>query len=151
MTENPASQARHILNRASRVLVLRITEGTANGQVSIHPCHSHYLVPARQKARVISRTSQSRVGTSCTLPPVRSIRALSLGRSGLWSSQVCTSRKRNNNAFLGPADSLAVCLPRISRYQGSVVRPRSVPGPGKIEPSARPRSTRLSPMLPTRR
>mmetsp|Transcript_48789 Transcript_48789/g.116108 ORF Transcript_48789/g.116108 Transcript_48789/m.116108 type:complete len:235 (-) Transcript_48789:164-868(-) len=28
----------------SSVLVLRIAEGTANGQVSIHPCHSHYFL-----------------------------------------------------------------------------------------------------------
>ena len=137
--------------------MLRIAEGTANGQVSIHPCHSHYLHaihpyrgPTLFQERVL--LWQSRVGASCTLPPVRSIRALSLARSGLWSSHVCTSRKRklHNKTFPGHC-SRAVCLPRISWYQRSVVRPRSVPGPGKIEPSARPRSTRLSPMLPTRR
>ena len=56
-----------------------------------------------------------------------------------------TGTEHKNSTYCEDYQHLCVC-----KLWASVVRARSVPGPGKIEPSARPKRTRLSPMLPTR-
>ena len=112
-----------------------------------------------------------RLLTSCTFPPVRSILSRSLARSGLWSCSFGisktsekmkkikgnhgNSRKIRERTKVSYFESCVTMRRKFSvRFSGSqrsVVRPLSVPGPGKIEPSALPRRTRLSPILPTRR